>query len=94
MSKQRNPKKFSIRTGRGRRLTFSILGVQATVDVHERVEVVDIVTRARIPMDEWYIAGIGMRVPLGATPVYFELRNDTGERVRDYAGLVKAVAIK
>jgi hypothetical protein len=92
MSKRGNSKKalYSMRTGRKRRLVFKVCGQFFEVDVHERVEVFDIVTKKRVPCDQWWQRGRGVSVPLGTTPRYFEMRSDTLERIRGYEGLVSA----
>lgn len=81
---------YSMRTGRKRRLVFKVCGESFEVEVHERVEVFNLVTKERVPCDQWWLAGRGVSVPLGTTPRYFEMNSATLERVRGYEGLVSA----
>jgi len=81
---------MSVATGRKRRLHFIVLGERFTIDVHERVEMIDLTTRKRIDPQRWHMGNGNVRTPLGCTPRYFELRDDTRERVRSYSGVTKA----
>lgn len=81
---------MSVPTGRKRRLHFVVLGERFTIDVHERVEMLDLVTRKRFDPKRWHMGAGAVRTPLGCTPQYFEVRDDTRERIRSYQGVVKA----
>lgn len=75
-------------TGRSRTVTVEMLGVSTKFTLVECVEIVDLATRARLPIEKHHTGNGNVRVPLGCTARYFERRADTGERFTNYKGIV------
>jgi hypothetical protein len=74
-------------------LVFKLLGHRYSIDVHERVEMANIATGERLHPSKWSLGNGCVKTPMGFTPRYFEVRNDTNERMKNYSGLVDSVII-
>jgi hypothetical protein len=74
-------------------LVFKLLGHKYVIDVHERVEMVDIATGRRLLPEKWHLGNGTVKTPIGFTPRYFEVRDDTNERLTNYSGLIDSVII-
>jgi len=82
-------KRYSVATGRKRHLTFKLMGWSYGFTAVEHVEMISLATGKRIDATRWAQGGSGnFRVLHGATSRYYEIRDDLGERIRHYDGLV------